>query len=150
MNAEQYQYTTNPDFLDFEFISEGPKGKIRKIIRYISRDVNGILFYNLGFGDLDEETGQINELAISDNNDRNKVPATVAATVLAFTLRFPGAIIYARGSTLARTRLYQIGVVAHWDQIIGLLEVYGFANGKWEKFAKNVNYDALLVFRKKV
>ncbi len=28
------------------------------------------------------------------------------------------------------------------------MEVYGFVKGKWEKFTKNVNYEAFLVIRK--
>ncbi len=150
MNSEQYPYTTNPGFLDFEFTSEGPNGKIRKVVRYISRNANGIIYFNLAFGDLEEGTGRINDLARSGNKDTNKILFTVGATVLEFTERFPDAIIYAMGSTPARTRLYQMGIIANWDQIAGLLEVYGFTNGNWEEFAKNVNYHALLVFRKKV
>lgn len=33
-------------------------------------------------------------------------------------------MVYAKGSTPARTRLYQIGIISNWDQIEPLLEVY--------------------------
>ena len=33
----------------FEFISEGPNGKVTKIIQYSETNLKG--FYNLGFGD---------------------------------------------------------------------------------------------------
>ena len=148
MNLERYEYFTNETFLDFEFSSEGPKGKIKKVVRYSVQNANGITYFNLGFGDLNKETGKIDDLAISDNNDRDKILATVAATVLEFTDHFPGAMVYAKGSTLSRTRLYQIGIVANWEQIEPLLEIYGFVKGKWGKFAKNVNYEAFLVLRK--
>lgn len=148
MNLERYEYSTNETFLDFEFSSEGPNGKIKKVVRYSLQNANGITYFNLGFGDLNKVTGTIDDLAISDNKDRDKILATVAATVLEFTGHFPSAMVYAKGSTLARTRLYQMGIVANWEQIDDLLEIYGFAKGKWEKFTKNVNYEAFLVLRK--
>ena len=149
MNPEQYQYITSPNFLVFEFISEGPNGKIKKAIRYSPLTVNGITYFNLGFGDMNEQTGQINDLAISNNNDRDRILATVAASVLDFTTHFPDAIIYVQGSTPARTRLYQIAILNKWEQVTGLFEVLGFINVGWESFAKNVNYHAFLCFRKK-
>ncbi len=33
-------------------------------------------------------------------------------------------MVYAKGSTPARTRLYQIDIISNWDQIEPLLEVY--------------------------
>ncbi len=148
MNLECYKYNTNETFLDFEFASEGPNGKIKKVVRYSPQNANGITYFNLGFGDLNEETGKIEDLAISNNRDKDKILATVAATVLEFTNHFPDVMVYAKGSTLARTRLYQMGIVANWEQIDLLLEVYGFVKGRWEKFKKNSNYEAFLVLRK--
>ncbi len=70
MNLPIYQYRTNESYLDYEFISEGPKGRIKKVVRFlqISDDV-----YNLGFGDLDEVTGEISDTVITDNKDSLKV-----------------------------------------------------------------------------
>ena len=150
MNLERYDFSTNETFLDFEFESEGPKGKIKKIVRYSPQNANGITYFNLGFGDRNEETGKIDDRSVSNNKDRERVLATVAATVLAFTQHFPDVMVYAKGSTPSRTRLYQMGIVANWDEIEPLLEVFGFANGQWERFSKNVNYEAFLVLRKKV
>lgn len=150
MNLGRYEYSTNETFLDFEFESEGPNGKIRKVVRYSPQNANGITYFNLGFGDLNEETGRIDDLATPNNKDRDKILATVAATVLTFTEKYPDVIVYAKGSTPARTRLYQMGIIANWEQIQSLLEVYGFVGGNWERFAKNINYEAFLVLRKKL
>ena len=106
-------------------------------MRYSYQVANGISYYNLGFGDLDPSTGKINDLAVTNNKDREKILATVAATVLDFIKRFPDAIIYAKGSTLARTRLYQIGIAAHWDEIGSVLYVYGYEKDRgWERYPK--------------
>ena len=75
----------------------------------MARNANGITYFNLGFGDQDESTGKINDLTISNNSDTDRILATVAATILEFTAHFPDAIVYVKGSTPARTRLYQMG-----------------------------------------
>jgi hypothetical protein len=149
MNLERYPYTVSKTFLDFEFESEGPKGKIKKIVRYSLQNANGITYCNLGFGDLNPNTRKIDDLVISNNKDRSKILATVAATVLAFTEQFPDIMVYAEGSTPVRTRLYQIGIITHWKQIRPFLEVYGYAGGEWMKFRKTINYEAFIVLRKK-
>jgi hypothetical protein len=57
MNKEQYPYLTNSSKVSFEFVSLGPKGKIKKQVRYRSRDADDFIF-NLGFGDLNEHTDE--------------------------------------------------------------------------------------------
>jgi hypothetical protein len=149
MNLNVYKFSASDTFLDFEFESNGPKGKIRKIVRYSPQNAGGVTYFNLGFGDLNPKTGKIDDLAISNNQDREKILATIAATVLEFTQHFPDVIVYAKGSTPARTRLYQIGISANWSDIKLLLHVFGFEQNKgWEPFRKNVNYQAFLVKRK--
>jgi hypothetical protein len=149
MNLDTYQFSASDTFLDFEFESNGPKGKVRKIVRYSPQNAGGITYFNLGFGDLNSKTGKIDDLAITNNQDRTKILATVAATVLEFTQHFPDVMVYAKGSTPARTRLYQIGISSNWIEIEPILDVFGYEQGNgWQPFRKNVNYQAFLVKRK--
>ncbi len=148
MNLERYICTANESFLDFEFYSEGPNGEIKKIVRYSPQNANGITYFNLGFGDWNEESQQVDDKAKTNNGDREKILATVASTVLVFTEKFPDVMVYAKGSTPARTRLYQMGIVSNWNEIEPLLYVYGFFNGNWSPFEKNIRYEAFLVLRK--
>lgn len=149
MNHKKYRYSTSDTYLDYEFDSDGPKGKIRKIVRYSPQNSNGVTYFNLGFGDLNRKTGKIDDLVITNNQDREKILATVAATVLEFTQHFPDVLVYAKGSTGPRTRLYQIGISVNWSAIDPLLYVYGYEKDKgWQPFRKNVNYMAFLVKRK--
>ena len=99
MQLPRYQYKTNNSFLDYEFISEGPNGRIKKIIRFtqISTTV-----FNIGFGDLDEETGEISDVAITNNNDSRKVLATVAATIHDFIVLVKGAFTTVNGFSFIR------------------------------------------------
>jgi hypothetical protein len=148
VNIEHYPFFSNETFLDFEFESDGPNGKIKKVVRYSPQNANGVTYFNLGFGDWNGNTGKIDDSAISNNHDRDRILATVAATVLDFTAHFPDVMVYAKGSTPARTRLYQMGISGNWNEIEPLLIVYGFLNNEWHPFEKNVNYEAFLAVRK--
>jgi len=106
MYLQNYPLSSEEDLTTFEFVSEGPKGLIRKIVQFTPTNLKGL--YILAFGDKDAETGHIDDLAITNNNDTEKVLATVVATVYAFTDNYSNAWIYATGSTKARIRLYRI------------------------------------------
>ena len=130
----------------FEFISEGPKGKIPKVVIYSETNLKG--FYNLGFGDKNEETGKIDDNVVTNNDDSLKVLATVAATVYAFTDKNPEYWVFASGVTESRTRLYRIGITNNLKEIEKDFEVYGLVDDVWVKFKKGTEYRAFLVKRK--
>lgn len=126
----------------FEFLSEGPKGTIKKIVRY--QKINEFLF-NLAFGDWDEDKQTLSDRIRSNNDDRDKVLATVASTVIEFLHFNPEATVLARGSTPARTRLYQIGVKANLMEMSKLFIVEDYFNGNWEVIQEGKNYDAFSI-----
>jgi hypothetical protein len=69
------------------------------------------------------------------------VLATVASTVIDFIKHHPNAVIFAQGSTPARTRLYQRGIQENLDEIGQLFEIEGFSDGAWETFTEGKNDD---------
>jgi hypothetical protein len=149
MQIELYEYKIDQQHLDYEFFSDGIKGKIRKVVRFTLGHSNGIPFYTLGFGDWNEEMNAIDDFAITNNADVEKVLATVGAIVVDFTTRFPDAVIYAEGSTPSRTRRYQMGINKAWNEIHDAYDIYGVKmNEIIEPFAKNVNYEAFWLKRK--
>jgi hypothetical protein len=148
MDIRGYEYQTNEGYLDYEFYSEGPKGKIKKVVRFSLQNADGRTYMNLGFGDCNENENQFDDRAISNNQDKDKVLATVAQIVLGFTAYFPDLRIYVQGSTPARTRLYQMGIAANWDKIEPVLLIYGYFNNEWSPFQKNINYQAFMALRK--
>lgn len=139
MKLESYSVVSDDKHEAYEFLSEGPNGTIKKVVFYTEIDDN---IFNLAFGDWDEAGQKINDHTRSNNNDRSKVLATVALTVMDFMNHHSQAILFATGSTIARTRLYQIGIAENWDEIGELFEVQGFHDGRWEPFEKNTNYHA--------
>ena len=145
MRLEQYPIKAYEDLLEFEFISEGPKGQITKLVQFLKIDEN---VFNLAFGDKKEGENDIDDKIITDNKDSQKVLATVAATVLAFTEKYSKAWIIASGSTQSRTRLYQIGISTNYEELQQYFNVYGYYKQRWVKFQKNVIYDAFAVKRK--
>ena len=145
MQLPRYIYKTNESFLDYEFISMGPRGSIKKVVRFTQISAG---IFNLAFGDLDEETGDISDTVVTNNNDSRKVLITVAATVHDFTLQYPGAWIIAQGRTHSRTRLYRMGITNNWPEISRDFEIYGLKDQKWELFGPGRDYEAFLVRRK--
>ncbi|MFT4156174.1 DUF6934 family protein [Parafilimonas sp.] len=145
MNLDKYEYMMDETLLNFQFESLGPNGRVLKVIVVTPQNSNGVTYFNLAFGDWDKAQQKLDDLSITNNNDREKVLATVAAVVLEFLNNFPDMMVYAEGSTPSRTRLYQIGIASQYEKISSLLHVYGFVNGQWEEFRKGYNYEAFLV-----
>ena len=100
------------------------------------------------YPDLNEATGEVSDIAVSNNKDTRKILATVAATVYEFTNRYSGSLVLVRGSTASRTRLYRMRIFIQWKQINMDFEVLGFINGTWEPFVGERNYEAFLISRK--
>lgn len=119
------------------------------MVRFSPQNADGTTYFNLGFGDFDPSTGAISDLSKSNNGDREKILATIAKIVLVFTDHFPDVMVYAQGSTEARTRLYQMGISNNLTEISEKLEIYGYSLHEWHKFEKHVNYEAFMVIQVK-
>jgi hypothetical protein len=147
MKHPKYQYRSEELFLFYEFISEGPKGLIRKIVEYSETSTENV--YNLAFGDYDETTKSISDLSVTNNGDSLKVLATVASTVYAFTEKYPKAWILATASTSVRTRLYRMGITNNLAEIAQDFIVFGYnSEENWEEFVVGEDYDAFLITKK--
>ena len=148
MKLDRYQLTADEPLTTFEFLSEGAKGKIEKIIQF--SPVNQIdNIYNLAFGDKNILTGEIDDKIVTDNGDSEKVLATVVAAIYAFCDYFPDAWIYATGSTAARTRLYKMGINKYFEIVETDFEIYGEMQNEWELYVKGKDYQAFIIQRKK-
>lgn len=80
MKVEKYHLKSDNTLSYFEFISVGSKGAVRKMIEFQTTTTPGL--YNLAFGDKDPVTGEIDDLAITNNNDTEKVLGTVVACTI--------------------------------------------------------------------
>jgi len=146
MNTYRYPLSAGKRLASYEFVSVGRNGHIKKLIYFTASNYENL--YYLAFGDEDPETGQLDDLVISDNGDSESVLATVVAAVYAFTDKYPEAWVAATGSTDARTRLYRMGLSKHFDQVSNDFIILGQYNDEWEPFAIGRNYEAFVVRRK--
>ncbi len=147
MKLDRYELKSDDQLTTFDFLSEGPKGKIEKIIQFTLIYQENL--YNLAFGDRDYLTGQINDKVITDNGDSEKVLASVVAAIYAFCENTPDALIYATGSTSAITILYRMGINKYYNIVKEDFKIFGQAESEWEQYVKGKNYEAFVVQRKK-
>eukprot|EP01035_Chromulina_nebulosa_P001210 gene1210-1629_t len=71
MKLPRYELVAEQSLMVYEFISEGPKGQIPKLIKFSETALKG--FYNLAFGDKDLTTGEIDDKAVSNNGDSRQL-----------------------------------------------------------------------------
>ena len=147
MKLDRYELKSDTGLTTFDFLSEGPKGKIEKIIQFSIVNQNNL--YNLAFGDKNPFSGEIDDRIVTDNNDSEKVLATVVAAIYAFCDKCPDAWIYATGSTAARTRLYRMGINKYYTVVENDFEIFGQTQSEWERYEKGKDYQAFVIQRKK-
>lgn len=147
MDLQRYISITDSIHETYEFLSAGPKGTIKKVVKYTEIETD---IYNLAFGDWDEVDQKVNDSSRSNNADRDIVLATVASTVIDFMIHHPNAILLAKGETTAKTRLYQMGLRKNWLEIENLFEIHGLINGIWYPFESGKNYEAFALRAKQI
>jgi hypothetical protein len=147
MKLSSYPLTANAEATTFDFFSHGPQGTIAKIIQFHLTETPNL--YNLSFGDLNPTNGDMDDRSRSNNGDHEIVLATIVSAVIMFTVRNPNAWIYAKGSTLSRTRLYQMGIARYRERAIFEFHILAKTQHHWEEFNPGKNYLAFLVFRRK-
>ncbi|WP_425373690.1 DUF6934 family protein [Mucilaginibacter celer] len=68
MNLQRYEYFSS-DYKAYQFYSEGPKGRIKKVVTFFKIQ-NDPIVYNLAFGDEDSQTGVVSDTIVTNNNDK--------------------------------------------------------------------------------
>jgi hypothetical protein len=146
MKLDRYELKAGRNLTTFEFLSEGRKGKIVKIIQFQPMNIENL--YNLAFGDKNSETGKLDDQVITDNGDSEKVLATVVSAIYAFADRYPECWIYATGSNAARTRLYRMGINKYLEIVTADFDIMGESRNEWEWYEFGKDYQAFAVRRK--
>jgi hypothetical protein len=146
MELERYQIKTSKNQKVYEFISIGIKGIITKRITYSKMTTPNL--YNLALGDVDKITGKVNYDIVTNNGDRDKVLATVAASVYSFFLKYPNFSIHLTGNTDSRTRLYQMAISNNIDELSIDFHILGKLKGEILRFEKGINYEAFFIILK--
>jgi hypothetical protein len=146
MNTQKYTLKAEANFIRFEFVSEGFKGFIKKLIEF--QETNNPQVFNLAFGDKNNLNDAIDDLIVSDNGDAEKVLATVVAAIYVFFDYHPDVFVYITGSTDVRTRLYRIGISKYYNELINDFHIYGLINNEFKNFNFGVKYEGFLAQKK--
>ncbi len=77
-------YELEKDEKGYWFYSEGPRGRVRKVIEFQWVRCLGSSTFNLAFGDFKDGADRMDDRSISNNHDRLKVLHTVATAVIYF------------------------------------------------------------------
>jgi hypothetical protein len=148
MKYEYYEgVKSNTNYSTFDFISEGHNGNIPKRVLFTPTPLLNI--YNLAFGDI-TECGNVDDLKISDNGDRNKILSTILRVVETYTDKFPERYVYFKGSTEHRTRLYRMAIGLNLEELSARFEIYVDISGELDfvPFQKGLSVKAFLIKRK--
>ncbi len=145
MNVEQYLTSYDSSNLSYKFQSIGPNGIINKVVLFKNMNIRNGNFYTLSLGDWNETHENIDYYAVSNNCDTVKVLFTVGQIILEFVNHFQNANILIVGSSMSRTRLYQMAIAQNIKEIDKLFEIEGFRKGHWEKFKTGINFEGFLI-----
>lgn len=149
MNLARYPFEYFTEKYYYEFYSSGPNGEVRKLVCFTLVEQRTFRVYNLGFGDAMEDSFEINDRAVTNNNDSMKVLLTVALIALEFLRYLPGVWISAKGNSPARNRLYQIWIIKYWNEINQFFTVYGYIDGRHYPVERGINYEGFMFICRK-
>ncbi len=144
MSATPYPIKTE-DELVFSFVSEGPQGRIVKIVKY---EMLRPSLYNLAFGDKINNL-DLDDEVVSNNSDTSKVLSTVIFTIGLFFEKVPNAFLVIRGSDSARNKLYCRVVKNNFELFSQEFIILGGTKEKpMEPFSDEKIYDWLIISKK--
>lgn len=125
MKLESYELSVEDNI--FLFFSVGRNGVLPKVIVFEPIAEN---IFNLAFGDLNIETGEISDKSISNNGDTKKIMATVVKSIAIFLDKYPNAQVNFIGSTPSRTKLYLRIIVNYSQDFQNKYLIFGIEEGK--------------------
>src|SRR5689334_7003551 len=144
MKQQGYDFKISKDSSTFTFYSEGPKGRIKKKVKFKPYYYGGKTLFNIGISDWNIKSRKYDDNTVTNNNDKNEILFTLTLIVLEFTKRFPDTWVHGKGRTQARNRLFQMTIKKHWDKIENNFKILGCREEHWETFNFKNNYEAFI------
>jgi hypothetical protein len=124
MKYESYDAAViSDDYSIFEFTSVGPKGAVRK--RVLFRPTGYADMFDLALGDIVPDSPDIDDKTIINNEDRDKILATVARIIETYTAIHAERWVCFRGNTKAKTRLYRMAISVNIKELSKRFEIHG-------------------------
>jgi len=142
---QAYLTEGNEENTRFQFQSVGRRGVFEKVVFFTPLTFDT---FNLSLVDYDTETGNYNDISVTDNGDMKEILVTVISTIHKFMESNPSKRIFFKGSTPARTRLYQIAISKIYSPEQSDLCISGLRDGQWFSFEPNINFESFLAEKK--
>lgn len=146
MHYPSYPFQQTEDTTQFFFESIGSKGVIQKTVAITATGIDNI--YNLGLGDYNPETNEVDDLSVSDNGDTVKILATIFKIVHLYLNRYPERQLVFAGNTSSRNRLYRMAINKEIQELSHFFSLLGYWNDTWEHFDPKHHYDLFLIGNK--
>jgi hypothetical protein len=151
MDIDRYEaIDRSADFKQYTFISKGPKGDLLKLVKF-SAFPQVSDSHNLALGTIRGELADFIET--TDNNDRDKILATIFHIARIFSHAYPDQKIFIKGRNEVTTRLYRGAINHGYAEIVKEYFIYGGTYAEiadkynFELFIGNKQYDAFLFER---
>jgi hypothetical protein len=145
MDKPAYPFKVLEDGQRFEFQSISQKRVVQKVVEF--RELETANIYNLALVDIKQD-GTFDDMSVSNNQDMEKIIATVIRTIQVFLTFKPSAKVFFMGSTPSRTRLYRGIINKYLAQAEQIYEIHGIIDWSNEPFQGDKTYDAFLIFLK--
>jgi hypothetical protein len=136
-----YTFKASSDHTAFTFNSLSVDRLVLKKVEFVKISDR---LYNLAFGDV-MHNGDIDDIVVTNNSDTSKVLATVIQILLAFFEDYRNAAVYFRGSTPARTRMYQILLTREKVNWQNRFVVNGIVAGQMFPFVDDFRFEAFII-----
>lgn len=145
MNYDAYNLLATEEITRFQFQSTGKRGVFEKVISFSQIHEN---IYNLALLDYNPATGEESDLSVTDNGDLTKVLATTLKAIRLFLENYPDKLVYIKGSTKSRTRLYQISINKVYPFLKDDLIILGQQDAEWVEVEPNLSFESFLIAKK--
>ncbi|PSL27374.1 DUF6934 family protein [Dyadobacter jiangsuensis] len=136
MDRLLYQYLLDNSGRMFSFSSAGDK-VMDKVVLFTPMETQDS--YAVILGDLQND-GSIDLDITSSDGNTELVLTTVAKDIMFFLSDHPKAEVLIKGSTQARTRLYQMAIVRELSDIGRYFDIHGLTTDGLEVFQQGRNY----------
>ena len=125
-----YAFTTHSTETSFAFISEGPRGRLPKLVTFEPTDVESVFTVGLFTGTAVERDPERHQRDRTDNGDARRVVDTVIAAIDRFLDRFPDRWVTYDGYfggrfDPVRMRLYRMAITANLAYLQTRVTMYG-------------------------
>jgi len=97
----------------------------------------------------------LNDSTITNNGDRNIILATVAKSVYLFTEKYPNKLVFFKGSTVGRTRLYRRAISINLQELSETFTIFGAIKNEFDNvtsvaFKPNEDFFGFIIKRKEI